>query len=105
MQEEKKPDFSKPVDIQAYFYHAFHACGCSELDGQIPVLQMSSLLVIWRSLGTKNMAFLYHLIYLFLLTLVYVFNVLGLNYNLRLMHSIPISFGINTIYISWMNPI
>ena len=35
MQEEKKPDFSKPVDIQAYFYNSFHACGCSELDEMI----------------------------------------------------------------------
>lgn len=27
-----EPDFTKPVDVCAFFFNEIHACGCSELD-------------------------------------------------------------------------
>ena len=34
-----KPDFTKPVDILAFFYNEFCACGCSEVDTMIDVIR------------------------------------------------------------------
>lgn len=34
-----KPDFTKPVDILAFFYNEFGACGCSELYTMIDVIR------------------------------------------------------------------
>lgn len=34
-----KPDFTKPVDILAFFYNEFGACGCSEVDTMIDVIR------------------------------------------------------------------
>ena len=36
--ENKKPDFKNPIDIKAFFYNEFGACGCSELDSMIGVV-------------------------------------------------------------------
>lgn len=35
----RQPDFSSPVDIEAYFYNNFGACGCSELETMINVVR------------------------------------------------------------------
>ena len=32
---DKKPDFSKPVDLLAFIYNEFYACGCSEIDKMV----------------------------------------------------------------------
>lgn len=33
------PDFTKPVDIQAFFYRKLGACGCSDLEAMISVVR------------------------------------------------------------------
>lgn len=38
-EENKAPDFTKPVDIQAFFYNEFGACGCSDLEAMINVVK------------------------------------------------------------------
>jgi len=35
----KVPDFTKPVDIQAFFYNEFGACGCSDLASMINIVK------------------------------------------------------------------
>lgn len=35
----KYPDFAKPVDIHAFFYNEFGACGCSDLPAMIGVVK------------------------------------------------------------------
>lgn len=37
--ETLPPDFSKPVDIQAYFFNSFGACGCSDLEAMVAVVK------------------------------------------------------------------
>ena len=36
--QQRSPDFSSPIDIKAFFYNGFGACGCSELDSMIDVV-------------------------------------------------------------------
>jgi len=36
---ENQPDFTKPIDVKAFFYNKFGACGCSEIDLMINVIR------------------------------------------------------------------
>jgi len=36
---DNKANFTKPVDIQAFFYNEFGACGCSDLEAMINVVK------------------------------------------------------------------
>lgn len=38
-EENKAPNFTNPVDIQAFFYNEFGACGCSNLEAMINVVK------------------------------------------------------------------
>jgi len=38
-EEIKAPDFTNPVDIHAFFYNEFGACGCSDLEAMISVVK------------------------------------------------------------------
>ena len=46
VQENEVPDFTKPVDIQAFLYNEFGACGCSDLEAMINVVKC---LLEWMS--------------------------------------------------------
>ena len=37
--ESSKPDFTKPIDLLAYFYEELGACGCSDLEAMITVVR------------------------------------------------------------------
>lgn len=37
--ESPKPDFTKPIDLLAYFYEELGACGCSDLEAMITVVR------------------------------------------------------------------
>lgn len=46
MQDAKTPDFNKPIDILAYFYNEFNACGCSEIE---EMLSEAKRFLTWAS--------------------------------------------------------